>query len=54
MWSRQPAIEFECPGCGAAIREIVEEVPSYDAMADRESDAQGFAEQTVVCELLPV
>lgn len=49
MWSRQPSLEFLCPGCGATIREIIDEVPSYDAMADRESDAQGYAEQAVTC-----
>jgi hypothetical protein len=45
----KPSLEFDCPGCGDAIHEIIEEVPCYDAMADRESDAQGFVEQIVEC-----
>jgi len=49
MWSQQPSLEFVCPGCGATVREIIEEIPSYDLMADRESDAQGYVEQTVAC-----
>lgn len=49
MVSQQPSLEFECPGCGFAIHEIIEEVPAYDAMADRESDAQGHAEQVATC-----
>lgn len=49
MWSRQPSLEFVCPGCGATIREIIEEVPSNHATADRESDAQGYAKQAVAC-----
>lgn len=49
MSSREPSLEFVCPRCGAAITETIEEVPGYDALADRESDAQGYAEQTVAC-----
>jgi hypothetical protein len=33
----------------AEISETIEEVPGYDVMADRESEAQGFAEQVVEC-----
>lgn len=29
--------------------ETIEELPSYDLLADRESDAQGYVEQTVTC-----
>lgn len=47
--AREPSIEFVCPRCGAAISEPVEEIPSYDILADRESDAQGYVEQIVVC-----
>ena len=47
MESGQPSLEFMCPECGATISETIEEVPSYDVLADRESDAQGHAEQTV-------
>lgn len=39
MWSRQPSFEF-VSRMWAMIREIIEEIPSYEAMADRESDAQ--------------
>ncbi|RWB51049.1 MAG: hypothetical protein EOQ47_31140 [Mesorhizobium sp.] len=49
MESGQPSLQFMCSGCGATVREIIEEIPSYDLMADRESDAQGYAEQTVAC-----
>lgn len=49
MESGQPSLEFMCPECGATISETIEEVPSYDVLADRESDAQGYAEQTVAC-----
>lgn len=42
-------MKFVCPGCGAAIHEIVEEVPAYDLLVDRVSDAQGFVDQTVEC-----
>ncbi len=45
----EPSLEFACPRCGATITETIEEVPGYDVMADRESDAQGYAEQTVAC-----
>lgn len=49
MESGKPSVRFVCSGCGATIREILEEVPAYDLMADRESDAQGFVEQAVEC-----
>jgi hypothetical protein len=49
MESGQPSLQFMCSGCGATVREIIEEIPSYDLMADRGSDAQGYAEQTVAC-----
>jgi uncharacterized protein with PIN domain len=49
MSPREPSLEFVCPRCGATITETIEEVPSYDVLADRESDAQGYAEQTVAC-----
>ncbi|CAN7728762.1 hypothetical protein [Mesorhizobium sp. LjRoot246] len=49
MSPREPSLEFVCPRCGATITETIEEVPSYDVQADRESDAQGYAEQTVAC-----
>lgn len=49
MSPREPSLEFVCPRCGATIAETIEEVPSYDVLADRESDAQGYAEQTVAC-----
>lgn len=49
MSPREPLLEFVCPRCGGAISEAIEEVPSYDATADRESDAQGYVEQAVVC-----
>jgi hypothetical protein len=42
-------MKFICPGCGATIHEIIEEVPAYDLMADRGADAQGFVDQTVDC-----
>ena len=45
----EPSLEFICPRCGARIIETIEEVPSYDLLADRESDAQGYAEQVVAC-----
>lgn len=38
----EPSLEFVCPRCGAAISETIEEVPSYDVLADRASDAQGY------------
>ncbi|MBX4938031.1 hypothetical protein [Rhizobium binae] len=44
-----PSVKFVCSGCGATIHTILEEVPPYDLMADRESDAQGFVEQAVEC-----
>ena len=47
--SGQPSLEFVCPQCGATITETIEEVPSYDVLADRESGAQGYAEQSVTC-----
>lgn len=37
------------PAMWDAISETIEEVPSYDLLADRESDAQGYVEQTVAC-----
>lgn len=49
MSPREPSLEFVCPRCGAAISETIEDVPSYDLMADRGSDAQGHLEQTVAC-----
>ncbi|RFC65852.1 hypothetical protein [Mesorhizobium denitrificans] len=49
MSPREPSLEFVCPRCGATITETIDEVPSYDVQADRESDAQGYAEQTVAC-----
>ena len=49
MSPREPSLEFVCPRCGATIAETIEEVPSYDVLADRESDAQGYTEQTVAC-----
>lgn len=49
MSPREPSLELVCPRCGATIAETIEEVPSYDVLADRESDAQGYAEQTVAC-----
>lgn len=49
MVHETPSVKFVCPGCGAAIHEIIEEVPAYDLMADRESDAQGFVDQAVEC-----
>jgi hypothetical protein len=49
MSPREPSLEFVCPRCGATITETIDEVPSYDVRADRESDAQGYAEQTVAC-----
>jgi len=45
----EPSLEFVCPRCGAAISETIEDVPSYDVLADREADAQGYVEQTVAC-----
>lgn len=49
VWSRQHWLEFECPVCGTPIHETIEEVPAYDATADRESDAQGHAEHIATC-----
>jgi hypothetical protein len=49
MSPREPSLEFVCPRCGAPITETLEEVPSYDVLADRESDAQGYVEQKVAC-----
>lgn len=49
MESGLPSVKFVCSGCGATIQEILEEVPAYDLMADRVSDAQGFVEQAVDC-----
>jgi hypothetical protein len=49
MESGQPSLAFIWPECGSTISETIEEVPSYDALADRESDAKGHAEQTVGC-----
>ncbi|GEO84662.1 hypothetical protein GCM10007920_05010 [Ciceribacter naphthalenivorans] len=49
MASTLPAVKFVCSGCGATIHTVLEEVPAYDLMADRESDAQGFVEQAVEC-----
>lgn len=46
---REPSLEFVCPQCGASITETIEDLPSYDVLADRESDAQGYVEQTVTC-----
>lgn len=42
-------LSLYAPRCGATIAETIEEVPSFDVLADRESDAQGYAEQTVAC-----
>jgi hypothetical protein len=39
MSPQEPSLEFVCPRCGATITETIEEVPSYDVLADRESDA---------------
>ncbi|MCT9000450.1 hypothetical protein [Chelativorans intermedius] len=49
MSPREPSLEFVCPRCGATVTEIIEEVPGYNVSADKESDAQGYAEQTVTC-----
>lgn len=49
MSPQEPSLEFVCPRCGDTISETIEEVPSYDLLADRESDAQGYVEQTVAC-----
>ncbi len=49
MSAQEPSLEFVCPRCGDTISETIEEVPSYDVLADRESDAQGYVEQTVAC-----
>jgi hypothetical protein len=49
MSAQEPSLEFVCPRCGDTISETVEEVPSYDVSADRESDAEGYVEQTVAC-----
>jgi hypothetical protein len=49
MSAREPSLEFVCPRCGDTISETIEDVPGYDVLAERESDAQGYAEQTVVC-----
>lgn len=49
MSPREPSLEFVCPRCGLTISETIEEVPSYDVLADRETDAQGYVEQTVAC-----
>jgi hypothetical protein len=49
MSRREPSLESVCPRCGTTITETIDEVPSYDLQANRESDAQGYAEQTVAC-----
>ena len=49
MSPREPSFEFVCPRCEAEISETIEDVPSYDVLVDRESDAQGYVEQTVTC-----
>ncbi|MET3304474.1 acetone carboxylase gamma subunit [Bradyrhizobium diazoefficiens] len=41
----EPSLEFICPGCGEEISESIKEVPNYDVLADRESDARGYANQ---------
>lgn len=49
MSPQESTLEFVCPRCGDTISETIEEVPGYDHLADRESDAQGVVEQTVAC-----
>jgi hypothetical protein len=49
MSPREPSLEPVCPRYGATVTETIEEVPSYDGLADPKSDAQGYAEQTVAC-----
>ncbi|EHS50197.1 hypothetical protein PDO_2668 [Rhizobium sp. PDO1-076] len=49
MESGLPSVKFVCSGCGATIHKILEELPAYDLMADRELDAQGFVGQAVDC-----
>lgn len=44
-----PSVRFKCPKCKSVIHEIVEEIPAYDSAADRQSDANGYAEMEANC-----
>lgn len=48
MSPQESSLEFVCPRCGDTINETIEEVPSYDVLADRESDAQGYVAENIV------
>lgn len=48
VWYGQLSVQFVCLGRGATIREILEDAPSYDPMADRGSDAKGFCHARLV------
>lgn len=50
MRHRQPTIKLICVKCGDTIEEDIETAPTYDLMSDKQSDAQGYEEQTVICQ----